>query len=525
MRVLAALLVAGLSVASANLFSPGNETTATALQQIQNQTDLPLPNCAGLCFVQVLPEYSCSPDDISCICPNANLTTSLSACFTSNCTIPDGLIAQKFSKDTCGAVSRDVAPITRGLTWGLFAFALIFVGARFLARPERLNGSGYGTDDWTILHCLVLLIPINVLVQTMTDNGLGTDAYQVPALRITSMLQQFFVFTILYCALVMVTRISILQLYLRIWREAAVGVWFRRTCWILIWVHVVTLFAYCISLVFQCTPVAYAWTAWDGLHKGTCVNRQGQLYSLGAINICYDVIVFVLPLHNFLKLNISWRRKTGVLTIFMVGLLVTICAVIRLQYLVKIGRSANPTWDYNSVVQWSSIEANFSVICTCMPAMAGLLQRAWAALSGNSISIEPGECKAPAHPSQIDPERAVGHEGMMHLRQVSDFDDSTTRFDSGDRSAPTTITQKSGDSDTLEMVHHAPRQATATDFTYRDRDGRMHEVKVIDRPTEDIEYDRNNDRVSKQEKALRDLQAARESPESPIERTDWNKTG
>lgn len=140
--------------------------------------------------------------------------------------------------------------------------------------------------------------------------------------------QQFYVFTILYTALVMITRISILQLYLRIWREAAVGIWFRRTCWALIWIHVVTLSAYCLSFVFQCTPVSYAWTFWSGLIKGTCVNRQGQIYSLGAINICYDVVVFVLPLHNFLKLNISWRRKTGVLTIFMVGLLVTICAIV-----------------------------------------------------------------------------------------------------------------------------------------------------------------------------------------------------
>lgn len=133
----------------------------------------------------------------------------------------------------------------------------------------------------------------------------------------------------------MLTRVSILQLYLRIWREAAVGIWFRRTCWALIAIHVATLFAYCISLVFQCTPVSYAWKFWDGLHNGTCVNRQGQLYSLGAINISYDVIVFVLPLHNFLKLNISWQRKMGVCTIFMVGLLVTICAIVSRVFLLR----------------------------------------------------------------------------------------------------------------------------------------------------------------------------------------------
>lgn len=126
----------------------------------------------------------------------------------------------------------------------------------------------------------------------------------------------------------MLTKISILQLYLRIWTEDSVSIWFRRTCWFLIVVHIVTILAFVFSEIFICTPVAYSWHFWDGLHMGRCANRAAQLYALGAINICYDVVVFVLPLHNFLKLNISWRRKTGVLTIFMVGMLVTICSIV-----------------------------------------------------------------------------------------------------------------------------------------------------------------------------------------------------
>lgn len=107
----------------------------------------------------------------------------------------------------------------------------------------------------------------------------------------------------------------------------------------------------------------------------------------------------------------------------------------------------------------------------------------------------------------------------MHLREVSDFDDSVTQFNSSDDGAPTTITQKDPDHGFIEMHHHAPSQATATDFTYRDQQGRMHEVKVIDRPTEDVDESVSGaQRESRQEKALRDLQA----PESPIENTEWN---
>jgi hypothetical protein len=75
------------------------------------------------------------------------------------------------------------------VTWTLFALAILFVAARFLARPERLKGSGYGTDDWTILSCVMLLLPINALSQSMTNTGLGTDAYTNSSDEISEMLK------------------------------------------------------------------------------------------------------------------------------------------------------------------------------------------------------------------------------------------------------------------------------------------------------------------------------------------------
>jgi hypothetical protein len=98
-------------------------------------------------------------------------------------------VAEKFSKDSCGAATRDEGHLTRRVTWTMFTLAVIFVIARFIARPERLKGSGYGTDDWTIMSCVVLLIPINALVQTMTKHGMGTDDYTNSADDITAMLK------------------------------------------------------------------------------------------------------------------------------------------------------------------------------------------------------------------------------------------------------------------------------------------------------------------------------------------------
>lgn len=40
-------------------------------------------------------------------------------------------------------------------------------------------------------------------------------------------------------------------------------------------------------------------------------------------------------IHSLLKLNITWQRKVGVCAVFLVGFLVTIIAVVRLQYLIR----------------------------------------------------------------------------------------------------------------------------------------------------------------------------------------------
>jgi len=457
---------------------------------VSNATSLPLPQCGQRCFAQVLPQYDCDVDDVTCICPNANLTSALQACSFSNCTIPNQLLVERFSKNSCGVSSRDDSTRTQIVTWVLFALAIFFIICRFVARPQKMKGSGYGTDDWTILSCILLLIPFNVLIQSMTDNGLGMDNYTLPASDITTMLKEFYVFEILYTILVMITKVSILQLYLRIWTVEAVSRWFRRTCWICIVVLILTMLAFVFSLIFQCTPVHFAWLYWDGLHNpGHCVNRPAQIYVLGAFNIAYDVIVFVLPLHHFLKLNISWRRKFGVCLIFMVGMLVTICSIVRLQYLVKIGRSTNQTWDYNSAVIWSSVECNLAVVCTCMPAMAGLIQRLWAAMTGKPLSTSASESKAPIHPTVIDPENPVNEDEILHMREASSLADSATEVNESDHDAPTTKIYRSqqlaATQNGIEIRHEPPSQTTATKMSYRDHEGRLHEVKVIDKPTDD----------------------------------------
>lgn len=54
---------------------------------------------------------------------------------------------------------------------------------------------------------------------------------------------------------------------------------------------------------------------------------------------------------------------------------VCIISILRLQSLVEISNSADPTYDNPSAATWSSVEINVGIICSCLPLLRPLLIR------------------------------------------------------------------------------------------------------------------------------------------------------
>lgn len=67
--------------------------------------------------------------------------------------------------------------------------------------------------------------------------------------------------------------------------------------------------------------------------------------------------------------------------VFLVGIVVTICSIVRLRYLSVFGQSINFTYDYSYLGLWSIVEVYTCIICVCMPAATGFFRRIyeWAA--------------------------------------------------------------------------------------------------------------------------------------------------
>lgn len=76
-----------------------------------------------------------------------------------------------------------------------------------------------------------------------------------------------------------------------------------------------------VSTGFNCTPITFMWQGWDGEHPGSCFDVSNQAFALAIINIVIDAIIFVLPIPQLLGLQMTMKRKLGVIAMFVVGLL------------------------------------------------------------------------------------------------------------------------------------------------------------------------------------------------------------
>jgi hypothetical protein len=93
---------------------------------------------------------------------------------------------------------------------------------------------------------------------------------------------------------------------------------------------------------------------------------------------------------------------------------VCIVSIIRLQALVAISNSRDPTYDNPPAATWSSIEINVGIICSCLPLLRPLLTRF---LPGIFTSRNPSNHVGPRHYATIrgthDPRSKMDESIMM----------------------------------------------------------------------------------------------------------------
>ncbi|RDW80331.1 hypothetical protein BP5796_05029 [Coleophoma crateriformis] len=219
---------------------------------------------------------------------------------------------------------------------------------------------------------MIIGIPSSVInIHGLTSNGLGRDIWKLSFNNITDMIHVFFAAELLYFAQLTLIKISILFFYLRLFPARTT----RKVIYATIVYNILFCLSFELAALFQCRPISFYWKKWDGEHHGSCLNNNALAFSNAAINIVADVWMLVLPMSEVIYLNLHWKKKVGVGMMLGVGAFVTVVSILRLQSLVALSNSQNPTWDYIPIGYWSTIEINVGIICSCMPSFRLLLVR------------------------------------------------------------------------------------------------------------------------------------------------------
>ncbi|RDW93381.1 CFEM domain-containing protein [Aspergillus mulundensis] len=338
-----------------------------------------LQDCAIVCFAQALPASNCSVTDIDCLCSDDKLIADTRSCSLDACTIKESLLSQKALTTVCGwPVTEDKRVFPVILILGM-VLAVIAVGMRVAVRVRTKT---LGLDELMAVLSVAAIVALSGLGIENQKLGLGIDTWFLSFQEITDFLHIYFAIESLYLASIALTKISMLLLYLRLFPARPIQLATKITLLLTTAWGIAML----LANVFACQPINYMWLRWDEEHEGKCIDHEAVMAIHAILNIVFDVLIITLPMPTLLKLNMSVRKKVGVIFMFAVGLVVTLISIFRCISLIRFDIFDNPTKNIVTISIWSVVEVDLSLICACMPSIRAFISYIHALIYGTPSS-------------------------------------------------------------------------------------------------------------------------------------------
>ncbi|KAF7187451.1 Satratoxin biosynthesis SC1 cluster protein 4 [Pseudocercospora fuligena] len=345
-----------------------------------------IPDCGLGCLKTVIASSPCSPLDHACTCGNKTIAAEVQVCVLASCTISEALSTKNITATICERPVRDRGSTVAGTAIGGLVFALIAYMIRVMSKLHMRWGSAVffsdlWWDDFVITLAIAVDLPFMILSVRCKHRKAGQDIWTIKQSHLTPILKILYFNELFYIFGLVFVKVAILLTYLRFFSDVK----FRKVVFVVIALNLINLIGFVFALMFQCTPVDYAWLRWDGTHKGTCVEFDKIAWPAAAINIVLDLMVIGLPFPQLWKMKMNKRKKLQVMIMFGTGLIITVLSILRLQSLVAYTDHNNFTWVFVTTGAWSKLELNAAILCACMPAIRNYIRRFSPATTGDTV--------------------------------------------------------------------------------------------------------------------------------------------
>lgn len=253
--------------------------------------------------------------------------------------------------------------------------ATLVVVGRFWARWARKTK--IAANDYLVLAALVFTWGVTVdAIVGCFKAGTGKHVEDVTKDELLVTAKLFVAFPTLWGPAVSLMKLAVLSLYLTIFRSNRT---FEVAVYMLMAITICYGFSVCVTGLAICHPVS---ENTNPEPTGACANKLMYYFIIAIINIVLDWTIFLLPVPMLWSLQMKTDRKMGLSFLFGLGLLVCIISVFKTMSTKHLDRK---NIAYTSALDWiwSVLEADFGIICACLPVM----QPVWSTLKDYFSSL------------------------------------------------------------------------------------------------------------------------------------------
>ncbi|RAR08087.1 integral membrane protein [Stemphylium lycopersici] len=351
LHLLAVLLVVGGAMAQI----PSNTPVVSMLGMI--------PQCSVPCVMTTLFEDGGCPMTTAtalgdCACTNATIKSHLSACVQRSCGFAEQIQVTVFTGGVCESYPKESrVNELKTVAIATIALSVPFLSLRLYSR--LLNTRRLWSDDAYAMIAAILLVAVSVIILRMSSMGFGLHYWDIPVAHGVELLKLYYACQMLYVLVQIFSKVAILALYSRLFPDFMA--WFRWSVRIMIAFMFIHGFVYFLLVTFQCLPIA---SIWNKTIDGKCLPVNIVIGFTGAgLSIVEDVIILLLPIHPLWQLQMSFRKKVGLILLISVGSFACITSIVRLKFVLKYANTYDSTWDNVDVIKWSLIEILSACIC------------------------------------------------------------------------------------------------------------------------------------------------------------------
>ncbi|CAM1501351.1 Fc.00g105130.m01.CDS01 [Cosmosporella sp. VM-42] len=261
---------------------------------------------------------------------------------------------------------------------------------------SRVTTKQLGIDDW--LTTAAMVCSLGMLVPNYMFFKYDYTGFPTPSLPATYDIEPVlfwnWIMQVLYNPILALVKASVLIFLLRL------GGHRRSIRWC---IYALNIFnaalgvAIFLTVLFQTIPINAYWDL--SIEKKRQIDGPLFYISTAIITIGTDFLVLILPFWVFVGLKMRLAAKVGLIVVFLLGGVVTIVAIVRVNELRKKFYDLDPNYDSRNTLgdTLSSVEVNLAILASCGPALRPLFRRMFPGLFSNKSSNDRGNYPTPSN--------------------------------------------------------------------------------------------------------------------------------